>query len=103
MDIATLPDGLGRQDFTNCRFKSGMIVGDDQLHAIKPARLEAAQEVTPARTAFPIGEFNPENLAAAVPVDADGQQHGMVDNHAGRADDVRRQNLFVDQLFELAA
>jgi hypothetical protein len=49
IDAAMLPDGFGR-DFANSHFKPRMIVSDDQLHAVKPARLEAAQEVAPART-----------------------------------------------------
>src|ERR1700726_2610895 len=81
MDIAALPDGYG-QDLTNRCLKPRMIVGDHQLHAVKPARLESAQEVAPARAAFPIGEFDPQDLAATVPVDADGNQYGMADNQA---------------------
>src|ERR1700730_10749807 len=84
MDIAALPDGF-RQNLTNRRLKSRMIVGDHQLHAVKPAHLESAQELAPARAAFPIGEFHPQYLAATVPVDADGNQHGMADNHSGLA------------------
>src|SRR5271163_3840753 len=82
MDITTLPDGLG-QDFANGRLKPRMIVGDDQFHAVKPARLEPAQEVPPARAAFPIGQLDAENLAAAIPADADGNQHRLTGNYAG--------------------
>src|ERR1700675_2261348 len=53
MDIAALPDGFW-QDFANGRLKPRMIVGDYQLHAVKPACLESAQEVAPARAAFPV-------------------------------------------------
>lgn len=62
-----------------------MIVGDDQFHTVKPARFEPAQEVAPTRTAFPIGQLDAENLAAAVPVDTDSNQHRLTDNHAGFA------------------
>src|SRR5271156_4021268 len=84
MDVAALADSF-RQEFANGRLEPRMIVGDHQLHAVKPACLESAQEVAPARTAFPIGEFHPQYLAATIPIDADGNQHGMADNHAGLA------------------
>src|SRR5277367_2473176 len=84
MDIATLPDSFG-QDFANGRPKPRMIVGDDQFHAVQSARLEAAQKVAPARTAFAMGQLDAKNLAAAVPVDADGNQHGLTDNYTSFA------------------
>src|SRR6202171_6672464 len=66
MDVATLPDGF-RQDFANRRLEPRMIVGDDQLHAVEPARLESAQKVAPTRAAFPICELHAPYLAAGIP------------------------------------
>jgi putative hemolysin len=83
MDVAALPGGFG-QDFTNGRLKPP----HDRRrppHAVKPARPKSAQKFAPARAAFPIGEFDPEYLAATSPVDADGNRHGMADNHPGLA------------------
>src|SRR5580700_7336697 len=47
MDIAALPDGV-RQDLTNRRLKPRMIVGDHQLDAVEPARLESCGPSPPA-------------------------------------------------------
>src|SRR5580704_3919095 len=52
IDIAALPDGFG-QDLTNRRLQPRMIVGDDQLDAVKPARLESAQKVRSSSSGFP--------------------------------------------------
>ena len=84
MYIAALIGGL-RQNLAQGRAQTGMIVGHDELDAVQTARLERKQEVAPARSALPVGEIDRQHLAAAVPVDADRDQHRLADNHAALA------------------
>jgi hypothetical protein len=48
--------------------------------AAKPACLESAQKIAPARAAFPVGKRHPQYLAVAVPVDA--IKHRAADHYA---------------------
>ena len=74
-----------------------MVIGDDKLHAVQPARLQPLDEGGPTRARFPIRELHAEELATALPVDADGQKHGLGLDHlvepdflvAGIEDDIR--------------
>jgi hypothetical protein len=74
--------GRSRQDLAQGCPEPSVIVGDDKLDAVQTARLEPQQEVPPARTALAIGELDRPYLAAAVPVDADGDQDRLADNYA---------------------
>lgn len=53
-----------------------MVVADRLPDAAQPPSPEVEQEVPPARGAFPGGQFDPGEAAAARPVDANGDQHG---------------------------
>jgi hypothetical protein len=68
---------IGRfcQSLTQGRPEPGVIVGHDKFDAVQTARLEPQQKVAPARPALPVGEFNRQHLAAAIPVDADRDHH----------------------------
>jgi hypothetical protein len=63
-----------------------MVVRHHELDAAETARLEAREEVAPARAALAIGELDAEHLAPAFPVDADGDQHRLAPDHPGLAD-----------------
>ena len=62
-----------------------MIVGHDKFNAMQTARLQPEQEIAPARPALAVGELDRQHLAAAVPVDADRDQHRLAGDHAGLA------------------
>src|SRR5438270_897543 len=55
-------------------------IGDDELDTMQTAHLEPQQEYPPARSALALGELNRQDLAAAIPVDADRDQHGLADD-----------------------
>ena len=57
-----------------------MIVGDDELDAVKAAGLQSFQELLPARSALAIGKLDRQHLAPALPVNADGDQHRLAGN-----------------------
>jgi hypothetical protein len=52
---------------------------------VQTARLQPQQEIPPARSALAVGELDRQHLAAAVPVDADRDQHGLADDDPGLA------------------
>ena len=62
-----------------------MIVGHDEFDAVQTARLQPQQEIPPARSALAVGELDRHHLAAAVPIDADRDQHRLAGDHAGLA------------------
>jgi hypothetical protein len=63
-----------------------MVVGDDELDSLQTAFAQAEQEVPPARPALAVGQLDAEDLAAAVEIDADGDQHRLPGDDAGLAD-----------------
>ena len=69
-----------------------MIVGDDELDAGEAALAQAQQEVAPARSTLPVGELDTEDLAAAVPIDADRDQHRLA------GDDTRLAHLLIARI-----
>src|SRR5215831_6082391 len=77
--------GRCRQNLTECRSEPGVIVGDDEFDAVQTARLEPGKEIPPARSALAIGELHRQYLTAAVPVDADRDQHRLADDYAALA------------------
>jgi hypothetical protein len=81
VNVAALEGSLG-QNLADGRAKAGVIVGDDELNAVKAAPAQAGEEVLPRGAAFPIGHRDGQDLAAPVPVDADGDQHGLAHHHA---------------------
>src|ERR1700760_3351872 len=84
MHIAALI-GRFRQSLTQCRPEPGVIVGDHELDTVETAPLEPPQKIPPARAALAIGELDRQHLAAAVPVDADRNQHRLAEDHTGLA------------------
>ena len=54
-----------------------MVIGDDEFDAGQAALMQAREEVPPARPALAVGQFDAEHLAAAVPIDADGDQYRL--------------------------
>jgi len=62
-----------------------VIVGDDELDAVEAAATQSEKEVLPGGAAFPVGHVDGQDLAAAVPVDSDGDQHGLAHDHAALA------------------
>ena len=81
---ATLPGGM--QHFGDRRLDPFVAVGDRQLDATQATAGELAQEVGPERLGFRRADVHAEHLAAAVAVDADGNDHRDRDDAAGLAD-----------------
>src|ERR1700760_1355542 len=84
MHVAALISRL-RQNLAQRRPQAGVIVGDDKFDAVQTARLEPKQEVAPTRPALAIGELDRQNLAAAIPIDADRDQYRLADDHPSLA------------------
>jgi hypothetical protein len=49
----------------------------DVLDATQTVPLQSQQEIPPARSALAMGELDRQHLTAAVPVDADRDQHRL--------------------------
>src|SRR5580704_8250804 len=62
MHVAALIGRL-RQNFAQRCPHAGMIIGHDELDAMKTARLQPQQEIPPARSALAVGEFDRQHLA----------------------------------------
>jgi hypothetical protein len=60
MHVAALPDGLG-QHLADRRLEPLMVVRHHELDAAETARLEAREEVAPARAALATGELDAEH------------------------------------------
>src|ERR1700732_331112 len=60
-------------------------VGHDKFDAMQTTGLQPEQEIAPARPALAVGELDRQHLTAAVPVDADRDQHRLAGDHAGLA------------------
>src|SRR5690242_20937127 len=60
-----------------------MVVGHDKFNAMQTPGLQPEQEI--ARPALAVGELDRQHLTAAVPVDADRDQHRLSGDHAGLA------------------
>ena len=84
MHIAALVSGL-RKNLAQRRSEAGVIVGDDKFDTMETARFECQQKIPPARSALAIGELDRQHLAAAIPVDADRDQHCLAGDHTGIA------------------
>ncbi len=76
MHVTALVGGLG-QPLADRRLEGGMVVGDHELNRVQAALAQTHQEVPPARPALAVRQFNAEHLAAAVPIDTDGDQHRL--------------------------
>src|SRR5438094_4941304 len=84
VDVAALEGSFG-EHFANRPAQTGMVIGDDQLDAVQAALAQAEQQVLPGGAAFAIGHLDGEDLAPAVPVDADRDQHRLADHDAALA------------------
>ena len=84
MHVAALIGRL-RQNLAQGCPQAGMIVGHDKFDAMQTTGLQPEQEIAPARPALAVGELDRQYLAAAVPVDADRDQHRLAGDHAGLA------------------
>ena len=58
------------------------MVGEDELDALEAAPAQSEKEVFPRGAAFPVSHFDRQDLAAPVPVDANGDQHRLAHDHA---------------------
>src|SRR5688500_10877415 len=68
MHPAPLPGGA--QDLRDGRFETFVGIGDDQLYALQAAAYQSAQKLNPEGGGFRLTQAKPEDLAAAVLVDA---------------------------------
>src|SRR3954451_6238679 len=70
MHPATLPGGA--QNLGDGRLETFVSVGDDKLHAFQATTHQTAQKLDPEGGGFRLTQAEPEDLAAAVLVDAGG-------------------------------
>ena len=85
MELAALP-GDGGEDGAPGGGEAGMVVAHEELEAAEAALLEAREEVAPVDFGFAEGDAGAEDLALAVRADAEGDEHGAVDDAAAVAD-----------------
>ena len=71
-----------RQDLGDRLAEPGVIVADDELHAVEAARPESQEKILLRRAALPVGQFHHKHLATAVPVHPQCDQHCPRCNHA---------------------
>src|SRR6202048_5343906 len=84
MHVAALIGRL-RQSLAQGGSEASVVISHYEFDAVETTRLEPQQEIPPARSALPVGELDRQNLAPAVPVDADRDQHRLAGDHAGFA------------------
>src|SRR6266702_5585710 len=84
MHVTTLIGRL-RQSLAQCRSEPGVVIGHHEFDAVETTRLEPQQKIPPARSTLAVGELDRKNLAPAVPVDADRDQHRLARDDAGLA------------------
>ncbi len=84
VDVTALVGGLG-EPLADGGPEAGVVVGDDELDAMEAAGPKREQEVLPGGTALAVGHLDGEDLAAAVPIDTDGDQYRLAHHHAGLA------------------
>ena len=69
--------GARREDLVDRRLQPGIVIGDDELDPMQTALAQAHEKIPPARSGLAVGQLDPEHLAAAVPINADGDQHRL--------------------------
>ncbi len=74
MHVAALIGRLRENLLQRCP-QAGMIVGHDKFDAMQTTGLQPQQGIAPARSALAVGELDRQHLAAAVPIDANRDQH----------------------------
>ena len=82
MELAALP-GDGGEDGATGGGEAGMVVADEELEAAEAALLEALEEVAPVGLGFAEGDAGAKDLALAIGADAEGDEHGAVDDRGG--------------------
>src|ERR1700712_5508538 len=85
MHVTALEPGF-RQDLADSRPQASVIVGNDIFDTMETALLQADEEVLPGRAAFAIGMFDCQDLAAALPINPERDQHPARTNNACLAD-----------------
>ena len=85
MELAALP-GDGREDGAARGGEAGMVVGDEELECAQAALLETLEEVAPVNFGFAQSDADAEDLAFALGVDAQGDEHGAIEHAAAMAD-----------------
>jgi len=73
--VTALPIRFG-QRLSDRALEAGVLVAGGQAHAVQAAFLEADEVVFPAGGAFAVSQLVREDVAAAVPADAQGDEHG---------------------------
>lgn len=66
--------------------EAGMVVGHDQFDPFEAAPFQTDEEVPPGRAALAVGHLDGQDLAPAIPVDADCHQHRLAHHQAGLPD-----------------
>ena len=77
MELAALPGNRGQYRPAG-GLEPRMVVGDDELGAMKPAGKQTLQEAPPVDLGFARGHRATEHPALARSLDADGDQHGAI-------------------------
>ena len=85
VELAALP-GDGWEDGAACGGEAGVVIGDDDLEALEAACLQALEERAPVDLGFGKGDAEAEDLAFPIRADAEGDEHGAVENPPGLAD-----------------
>ena len=81
MHVAALPRGL-LEYIPDDLPQPVVIVADHELHPMQAPIPQPGEKVLPGAAGLPVGHLHPQDLAPAVPVDADGDQHRLGTDHA---------------------
>ena len=82
VELAALPEH-GGEDGAAGGGEAGMVVANEELEAAEAALLEALEKVAPVDLGFAEGDASTEDLALAIGADAEGDEHGAVDDRGG--------------------
>ena len=85
MELAALP-GNGGEDGGAGGGETGMGIADDEGEAVKAARLEGSEEGAPVGFGLAESGADAENRTSAARADADGNQHGAIQELAALPD-----------------
>jgi len=85
VELAALP-GAGGEDGAAGGGEARMVIADEELEAAEAALLEAHEKVAPVDFGLAEGDAGAKDLAQAVGADAQGDEHGAVDDATAVAD-----------------
>ena len=85
MKLTALP-GHRWEDGGARRAQARMVVADDQVHAVQAALLQAGEEGAPVDFGFAEGRADTQDGAFAVGPDAQGDEHGAIEDPTALAD-----------------